>query len=316
MKKTLVNTAEPLAGLSVFRLVARLGSFSRAANQLHVSASAVSQKIRALESRLGVRLFHRNSRQVALTEAGQDFLAGIAASLDGIDRAIEQLRGGRDQPAGLLRITLPQLAADLLVMPRLEAFLAAYPQVQLELFVDNALNDVIEGGFDAGIRFGAVLDKDMVARPLDHDQRPILVAAPRYLQLRGTPQVPDDLAEHDCIRFRLPRSGRLAAWQFISGHARVEINTPARLVFTDDRLVREATRAGLGISRQYLDSVQTDLAEGRLVEVLANHTMPVEAGFCVYFPAREMVAPKLRAFIAFFSADDEGRSARENVKHA
>lgn len=316
MKKTLGNAPEPLAGLSVFRVVARLGSFSRAAAHLDVTASAVSQKIRGLETRLGVRLFHRTSRQVALTEVGQAFLAQITAPLEHLDRALEQLGADRDQPAGLLRINLSQLAADLLVVPKLQAFLARYPRVQVELFIDNALTDLIGGGFDAGIRLGETLARDMVARPLDQGQRQIVVAAPDYLRRRGVPQTPAELADHDCIRFRFPGSGRLPSWTFLVAGAVVEVSVQGRLIFTDDRLVRESARAGLGLSRQFNGSVQADLAAGRLIEVLAAHAMPQQPGFFVYFPAREMVAPKLRAFIEFFSATGIGPQSPVGVKHA
>jgi DNA-binding transcriptional LysR family regulator len=300
-----MNKQEALTGLAAFRTVARLGSFTRAADAIGISASAVSQGVRALESRLGVRLLHRSSRRVTLTEAGRAFLDGIDGPLDQIDVAMQQARAGRGQPTGLLRINLSRLAADLLVVQRLPAFLARYPDLQVELFTDDTLSDLVAGGFDAGIRLGQSLARDVVARPIGGTQQRIVVGTPGYLRAHGVPVSPRDLAGHDCIRFRLPGSGRLEAWQFSDGGERIELDVHGRLVFADDRLVREAARDGLGLSRQFVQSVGEDLASGRLIEVLADYRCS-QPGFYLYFPARALMAPKLRVFVDFFCGDGAG----------
>jgi DNA-binding transcriptional LysR family regulator len=202
MKKKFTMQAELLPGLSVFRTVARLGSFTRAADYLGVSPPAVSQSVRTLERQLGTRLFNRTSRRVALSEAGARFLSQIGVPLDRIDTAIQELRVENGQPSGLLRINLSRLASSLFVMPRLAEFMARYPLLQVELYTDDALSDVIRGGFDAGIRLGQVLAADMVAVPIDRGQRRVVVASPDYVSRHGTPGTPADLVAHDCIRFR------------------------------------------------------------------------------------------------------------------
>ncbi|KLI97868.1 LysR family transcriptional regulator [Luteimonas sp. FCS-9] len=293
---------ETLAGLSAFRSVARLGSFTRAADAAGISPSAVSQGVRALEARLGVRLLHRTSRRVTLTEAGRVFLEQIDVPLDRIDIAMQQARAGRGQPSGLLRLNLSRLAAELLVVPRLPAFVARYPDIQVELFTDDTLSDLVAGGFDAGIRLGQSLARDVIARPIGGKQQRIVVGTPGYLRRHGTPTSPGELAAHDCIRFRLPGSGRIEAWRFADASGTFELDVQGRLVFADDRLVREAARDGLGLSRQFVQSIADDLAAGRLVEVLADYRC-AQPGFYLYFPARELMAPKLRVFVDFFCGD-------------
>lgn len=215
MKKNFTLESVPLDALRVFLAAARLGSFARAADRLEVSASAVSQGIRALEQRLGVRLFNRNSRSSALSEAGQALLAEVEPAMARIGLAMQELRVSQTRPSGLLRINLSRLAAYALVMPRLPEFAARYPEVVVELYADDTLADVVGGGFDAGIRFGQSLARDMVAVPLDRGERMRVVAAPDYLRRRGVPRTLAELAQHDGIHFRFPGTGRLAAWRFI-----------------------------------------------------------------------------------------------------
>lgn len=298
MKKNWNEKPEPLDALPVFRLAARLGSFSRAADRLGISVSAVSQSVRGLEARLGVRLFNRTSRQIALSEAGQTFLDDIGPSLDRLDSAIQQARAGQGQPQGLLRINLSRLAASLLVEPRLADFLQRYPDIRVELFADDALADLVKGGFDAGIRLGRQLNMDMVALPIDRGQRRVVVAAPDYFARHAPPRSPDDLREHDCIRFRLPGSGRLEPWFFQSDGAELAVDVQGRLIFTDDRMATQAARQGLGLTQRFEQSVRADLAAGTLIQVLDRYTPPFP-GFHIYYPARRHLPPKLRAFVDF-----------------
>lgn len=298
MKKNLTIHAGTLDALPVFRTVARLGSFTRAADHYDISASAISQCIRVLEARLGVRLFNRSSRSVALSEAGQRFLEQIDGSLDRIDLAMQQLQADQGQPSGLLRINLSRLAAYMLVAPRLPAFLDRYPQVQVELFTDDTLADVVGGGFDAGIRFGHTLGRDMIAVPMDQGQRRVVVASPHYLDRHGVPATLEELVQHDCIRFRFPGSGRLSTWSFLRDGEQVTLEVQGRLIVADDRLIRMGVRQGLGLSQQFEPMVRDDLASGRMVSVLDAYRYE-SAGFYIYYPAREQLPPKLRAFVDF-----------------
>ncbi len=298
MKKKFTLQAELLPGLSMFRTVARLGSFTRAADYLGVSPPAVSQAVRALEAQLGARLFNRTSRRVALSEAGSRFLAQVGSSLDRIDTAVQELRAGNGRPSGLLRINLSRLASSLFVMPRLAEFMARHPLLQVELYTDDALSDVVGGGFDAGIRLGDVLAADMIAVPIDRGQRRVIVASSDYVRRHGTPRTPADLAEHDCIRFRFPGSGRLEAWQFAEDGKDFSVDVQGRLIFPDDASVAEAVRGGLGLAQRFGQQVERDIADGRLVQVLAPYaaTLP---GFYIYYPSREHLPAKLRVFIDF-----------------
>ncbi|WP_236621794.1 LysR family transcriptional regulator [Luteimonas huabeiensis] len=298
MKKDFRMKAAPLAALPLFELVARTGSFTRAADRLGISASAVSQGIRGLEQRLGVRLFHRSSRRLALSEAGQELLEAVGPSLERIDASLQQLQARRQGPSGLLRINLPRVVAETYVLPRLPDFVARYPEVQVELFTDDTFADLVRGGFDAGIRLGCKLAGDMVSLPIDRGQRRVVVASPAYLRAHGAPATPADLAGHDCIRFRLPGSGRLEPWRFDLDGRTVEVEVQGRLILSDDAFAREAACAGFGLSQRFADSVRAELADGRLVRVLTAFEHQGDA-FHIYYPSRRQLPPKLRVFVAF-----------------
>ncbi|WP_261136140.1 LysR family transcriptional regulator [Serratia entomophila] len=284
--------------LPFFEAVARLGSFTQAASHLGVTPPAVSQNIQALESRLGVRLFHRTSRSVRLSDEGRIFYQRVSPAMSQIDVAADDLRALRAQPAGLLRITLPQLAASLLVMSHLAEFQRRYPEVQLELFTDDRFSDLVLGSFDAGIRMHAMLQKDMVAVPIDRGQRRVLVASPAYLAQCRAPATLEALAEHQCLRYRFPGSGKLEPWLFnLNGEQRaLEVN--GRLIFNEDRLLKDAALAGMGITQRFHGTVQRELAQGQLVELLAECASEAP-GFFIYFPASRHLPLKLRVFIDF-----------------
>jgi DNA-binding transcriptional LysR family regulator len=298
MKKNLTIKPEPLGGLTAFRAVAEAGSFRAAADRLGISASAVSQSVHALEARLGVALFNRTSRTVSLSEAGRFLLEHVDPSLARIEAAMQRLREGDAQPSGLLRINLSRLANTLFVKPRLPEFLARYPRVDLELYTDDTLADVVGGGFDAGIRPGRHLAQDMIALPLDRGLRRAVVGAPSYLERHGVPKTLADLARHDCIRFRLPGSGRIYPWQFSERGKALQLDVKGRLVFIDDELCRESARAGLGLAQQFEAAIADDLAARRLVPVLEAYAPP-PIRFYIYFPKRDYQPLKLRAFVDF-----------------
>lgn len=290
--------AHPLPAVIAFSRVARLGSFTRAAAELDVSPSALSQTVRTLEEHLGVRLLNRTTRRVGLTEHGARFLAQVAPGLEQIDAAFDDLDAVRDRPTGRLRINAGRIAIRTLVEARLPVFLARYSDVQVELFADDTLADLVAGGFDAGIRLGECLARDMVARPLGGPQRMLVVGAPDYYARHGSPRVPEDLIHHDCIRQRLPGSGRLLAWEFSRAGRDFEVDVGGRLIFNDSALMHGPVLAGLGLAQLFDTIVADDIAAGRLVPVLEQYT-PSFPGFYIYYPARRQLAPKLRAFVDF-----------------
>lgn len=217
-----------LATLPTFRAVATCGSFTEAAGRLGVTPSPVSQAIRQLELRLGIGLFQRNSRSVRLTDDGARLLSEAADALDRPEGVVDALRSDRDLPAGRLRITLSRLAAEICVMPRFAEFVQTWPDIQLELFIDDRFNDVVAGGFDAGIRLGISIDKDMVARPIGPRLRRSLIASPDYFERHGIPRRLEDLARHRALRFQFPGSGQLEPWRFRRNGAEVDDVTRAR----------------------------------------------------------------------------------------
>ncbi|MEL5476373.1 LysR family transcriptional regulator [Serratia marcescens] len=290
--------------LPYFEAVARLGNFTRAASQLGVTPPAVSQNIQALENQLGVRLFHRTSRSVRLSDEGRLFYQKVSPAMGQIDVAADDVRALGAQPAGLLRITLPQLAASLLVMPHLAAFQRRYPEVQLELFTEDRFSDLVLGSFDAGIRMHAMLQKDMIAVPIDNGQRRVLVASPDYLARCGAPATPDDLPAHHCLRYRFPGSGKLEPWYFSLGDDERALDVSGSLIFNEDRLIKDAALAGLGIAQRFQGTVLQELAQGQLVEVLPGYASEA-SGFFIYFPAGRHLPLKLRAFIDFMREQRE-----------
>lgn len=297
MKKNLSDTV-PTTGLQALEAVARLQSFTRAGAALGTSTAAVSQHIRALESRLGVRLLERTSRRVHTTEAGQRLLDEVTPALATLASSLQRLQADQHTPAGLLRINTSRLAARVFIEPVLDAFLARYPQIQLELFLDDTFADLVQGGFDAGIRVGDFIARDMVALPLDRGQRRVTVASPDYLARCGTPRRAADLLHHRCLRFRMPGSGRLEPWlQMVDGKP-VKVEVPGTLIFTDDIWLNKATVAGHGLAQRLECGIRHELDTGLLVPVLARHAQPC-AGFCIYYPERRLQAPKLQAFVSF-----------------
>lgn len=289
--------AYPLSAVIAFTRVAHHGSFSRAAAELGVSTSALSQTVRALEHRLDVRLLQRTTRRVGLTEHGQRFLQRVAPGLQQIDSAFADLDFLRGRPAGVLRINLSLPAAEQLIVPHLPLFLARYPEVSVELFADRALSDIVAGGFDAGIRLGEALARDMVALPVGPLQRQTIVATPGYFARHGVPATPAELVDHDCIRWRRS-DGRIQPWEFTRDGRDFTVEVDGRLVINDTTLGIQTVRLGTGLSQMIECQVAEDLASGVLQRVLDDWQAPF-AGWHIYYPAREHMAPKLRVFIDF-----------------
>jgi len=289
-------SSDLLAPIAAFARVAHHASFTRAATELGVSPSALSQTLRKLERSLGVRLLDRSTRRVGLTELGQRFLAQAQPGLASLALAIEGLNELRDKPSGLLRLNLSRTAADILVMPHLTAFLDEFPDITLEMHCDNALLDIVAGGFDAGIRLGENLAQDVVAVPLGGRHRIATVASPRYLAGRTLPRTPQDLAEHRCLNARL--AAGIYRWEYSHKGRDVEIEVNGPLLTNDGDTLLAAVRAGAGIACAFEAQVQDDIVAGRLVPLLKSW-WPTFPGFYLYHPSRTHVPRKLRVFIDF-----------------
>lgn len=289
-------TSDLFPAIAAFERVAHHASFTRAAAELGVSPSALSQTLRMLERRLGVRLLDRSTRRVGVTEIGQRFLRDAQPALAGLATAIDGVNELKDRPAGLLRLNLSRTAADILVMPHLVDFLDAYPDVSVDMQCDNALVDLVGGGFDAGIRLGENLAQDVVAVPLGGRHRIATVAAPRYLAGRTLPRKPEDLQAHRCINVRL-KTGTYR-WEFAHQGREFDLETTGPMITNDGELALAAIVAGAGIGCSFEAIVQEPLRAGRLVPLL-KPWWPSFPGFSLYYPSRRHVPRKLRVFIEF-----------------
>ena len=289
--------------LRAFHTIARYGSFTRAAAEMEVTASALSQTLRQLEQRLGVRLLQRTTRKVGLTEAGQQFLARITPALAEIDGAVEALRQHGDRPAGTLRITVPRSFFDELLAPHLTDFIRTWPEVKLDVIVDNALTDLVAEGIDVGIRLGERLARDVVAIPLGGPLRSVVVGSPAYFARHGRPQHPRELQQHACMRFRYASSGAIYRWEFAhkSGAQRgrwFEIDVDGPLTANEPSLAIRAAQDGLLLVHALEPIVREHIAAG-LLETVLDSWLPPYDGLYLYYPSRQQVPPKLRVFIDF-----------------
>ncbi|WP_437964169.1 LysR substrate-binding domain-containing protein [Sorangium sp. So ce260] len=282
-------------GLTVFLTVARRRSFRAAAAELGVTAGAVSQSIRALERRVGLPLLARTTRRVGLTEAGEKLLDRLAPAASEIGAALEALGELRARPAGLLRLTVPRVAVRLVVEPVLPRFRREHPGVDVEVSVDDTLVDLAEAGFDAGVRMGEAIAKDMVAVRLTGDFRWLVLGAPAYFAAHGRPEAPEDLLAHTCIRHRF-ESSAVYRWEFVREGRDVAVDVPGAITLNDGDLALSLAREGLGLVYAADLLVAEDMARGTLVTALEEYA-PTGPGFYLYFPARAQTQAKLRAFI-------------------
>ncbi|RKH39560.1 LysR family transcriptional regulator [Corallococcus sp. AB050B] len=290
---------DDLSGLMAFLAVARRRSFTAAAAELHVTPSAVSQSLRALEERVGVRLLQRTTRSVGLTEAGSRFLSRLEPAMLGVRDAFESLGELRDRPSGLLRLTLPRYGYQEVLGPRLAEFLTAHPDIRVDIHLDDAFVDIVQQGFDAGFRVGEHVEREMIAIPVSGDIVMHVVGSPAYFASRDKPKHPRDLREHDCINYRSRTTGGLLRWGLNDGGKRIEVSVEGRAVFDDSELVLDAAVAGMGLAYVPESRIRKLLAEKRLVRVLEAYSATLP-GFFLYYPSRVQVAPKLKALIDFF----------------
>lgn len=281
---------EELGDLMAFRRVAEERSFTRAAARLGTSQSSLSLIVRRLEERLGVRLLTRTTRSLAPTEAGERLLAALGPAFDSIEQELEVLGQYRDRPAGSFRITATQHAIDTVLWPKLSPVLRHNPDIRVELFSDLALTDIVAERFDAGVRFGEQVEKDMVAVRIAPDARLIVVGAPDYLANRPIPLSPRDLTQHDCITTRLPTYGGIYAWEFEKDGQELRVRVEGQLIFNDVGQVLRATLDGYGLAFLFEDMVCEHVAAGRLVQVLDDWTPPF-AGYHLYYPSRRHASP-------------------------
>ncbi|MBY5661812.1 LysR family transcriptional regulator [Rhizobium leguminosarum] len=276
--------------LIAFLAVARAQSFTKAAGKLGVSQSALSHTIRGLEERLGLRLLTRTTRSVAPTEAGERLLVSIGPRLDEIESELAALSAFREKPAGTIRINAGEHAADAVLWPALEKLLPDYPDINVEIIVDYGLTDIVAERYDAGVRLGEQVAKDMIAVRIGPDMRMAVVGAPTYFDTKPKPLTPQDLTDHNCINLRLPTYGSVYAWEFEKGGRELRVRVEGQLVFNNIALRLNAVLAGLGLAYMPEDLVEAHLAEGRLVRVLEDWCLPF-SGYHLYYPSRRHTSP-------------------------
>jgi DNA-binding transcriptional LysR family regulator len=296
------------AELCAFVAVAEHRNFTKAAAQLGISRPSLSNTIRSLEDRLGVRLLNRTTRSVALTEAGERLLADAQPVLDGTNRAFEAVNAFRDKPTGTLRLSMTRAVATLLVGSLLPQFLANFPDIKLEVAADDTHSDVVSSRFDAGIRIGERIAKDMIAVRVLEEQHRVAVASPAYLAHHPAPAIPQDLHAHNCVRLRSDLNASIQPWVFENADRRLEIDVEGSLVLNDWSLVVNAAVAGIGVGYVPERLISSHIANGHFVRLLENWR-GIVSGVFLYYPSRRQMPGALRAFIDFMRAQCDAVSA-------
>jgi DNA-binding transcriptional LysR family regulator len=289
---------EEMADLTAFLAVSEERSFTRAAARLGMSQSALSQIVRRLEERLGLRLLTRTTRSVAPTEAGERLLETLGPALSDLDARIATLSALRDRPAGLIRITSVEHAAETVLWPVLKTFLPMYPDIKVEIILDYGLTDIVAERLDAGVRLGEQVDKDMIAARISADIPMVVVGAPSYLDQHPRPKVPQDLVNHQCINLRLGASRENAPWRFKKGEREPHVRIDGPVAFNTFAMILDAALDGFGLAYTPQDYVQRHLDEARLVTVLADWCPPLPA-YHLYYPSRRQQLP---AFVLLVEA--------------
>lgn len=290
-----------LPSLAWFAHIAHHGSFSKAAAEMGVSRAALSQNLKALEAQLNVRLIYRTTREMSLTEEGQRLFDQLRPALDAINQAVRGMGEGSATPSGLLRVNTSRIAARNLVEPHLAEFFARFPQLKLELVMNDGFSNIIAEGCDAGIRMGESLASHVVAVPISPMLEMAVVASPAYFERHGIPATPADLERHDCVSYRHTSSGAIFGWEFTApgadGHAFV-VEPQGSLVTNDDDSMTRAALQGAGLVQHVDIAVRRHLSDGSLVRVLSEWCRPF-AGFYLYVPSREQMPSRVRAFMDF-----------------
>jgi DNA-binding transcriptional LysR family regulator len=302
--------------LAAFAAVAEHHSFTRAAAQVGIALPTMSQTIRSLEDRLGVRLFNRTTRSVALTEAGERLLAEVRPILESLDHALESVNSFRDTPMGTLRLAVTRPFATMLLAPLVQPFLAEYPAIRLEIAVDDTHSDIVSGRFDAGIRVGHRVERDMTILRIGDEFRMMTVAAPAFMKDRSAPSAPTDLQALNCIQYRTPWDGSVYGWTFANGDELTEFAVQGSLIVNDIDLLVSTVLSGVGVGYLPEPLVAGHLAEGRLVSLLDDWSH-VRYGVFLYHPSRRQTPMPLQVFLRFVethrrrgrTAEREGASA-------
>jgi DNA-binding transcriptional LysR family regulator len=287
---------ENLNDLSAFVAVAQARSFTKAAAQLGISPSALSHAMRGLEERLGVRLLARTTRSVAPTEAGERLLTVVLPHLQGIESELSALKLLRHIPAGTIRLTASEHAAYTVIYPVLARLAADYPEIKIEVNIDNMLVDLVAGRFDAGIRLGEHVERDMIAVRIAPDMRMAIVGTPAYFERHPRPETPQDLTQHECIGIRLPTHGGLLPWEFDKDGRSITVRVEGQLIFNTMSLALRAVLDGLGLGYCLDDMAAEAIADGRLIRVLEDWCEPFP-GYHIYYPSRRQLSPALRLLI-------------------
>jgi DNA-binding transcriptional LysR family regulator len=291
---------------SAFVAVLEQKSFTRAARQIGLSPARVSELMRSLEERLGVRLVERTTRSVAPTAAGERLLARLRPVLDEYQAALDSLNDFRAKPTGTLRLTVPPPAAEFLLAPVITQFLTTYPEIKLDVSVDGALTDIVAERYDAGIRPGERVARDMIALRIGDPMQVAVVGSPAYLAERGTPKTPPDLERHNCIRIRFP-SGVFLPWRFGNKRRSLEVQVDGSLIVNDNALAIRAVMDGLGLMQFPIVYFAPMLADGRLVTVLDDWAPPPFEGFYLYYPSRRQIRPALKVFVDFLRSSQRAK---------
>lgn len=279
-----------LNDLAAFLAVAQERSFTRAAAHLGVSQSALSQTLRGLEARLGLRLLARTTRSVAPTEAGERLLRAVGPALDQIEAGLAALSELRERPAGTIRITTGEHAANTILWPKIATLLHGYPDITVEITTDLALIDIVAERYDAGVRFGEQVEKDMIFVPIGPQIRFVVVGAPSYVAGRTRPTVPQDLTSHRCINLRLPTHGEVYAWEFEKGGRELRVRVEGQLIFSGVYQILDAALAGFGLAYVPEDIARQHISAGRLVSMLEDWSPPFP-GYHLYYPSRRQSSP-------------------------
>jgi DNA-binding transcriptional LysR family regulator len=296
------------ADLRSFAAIVEHGSFARAAANLGVSPSALSQTIRGLETRLGVRLLNRTTRSVAPTDAGTRLLERLLPAMGEFDAAVADVKAVSGTPSGMLRINCPRTAAIHVLGPLIGPFLKAYPEITLDIVTEEKLVDIVAGRFDAGIRLGEKVEQDMVAVRFGAELEMLVVGSPDYFAEHGKPKNPRDLKAHRCINTRWPTDGSLYRWEFERGTEELEAAVTGPLIVNEPEIAVQAAVDGVGLAFLFRYQLQAALTAGKLITVLKDWTPPFP-GFYLYYPSRRQMPPALRAFVDFIGRPARSRTA-------
>jgi len=300
---------EDWGSLAAFAVVAEERSFTRAAARLGVSPSALSHTLRRLEEKLGAQLLARSTRSVSTTQAGERLLERLNPAINEISSAVEQLGEISGHPSGHIRISAPGEAARRVIAPVLPKFVETYPDIIVEVLIEQAFTNIVERRLDAGIRLGESLEKDVVAVPVSGPLRMAAIASPAYLKRHGVPKTPRDLRSHRCINLRLPSAGTIYKWEFERGAEKMDIAVDGPLIFDAGGMVVDAALAGVGLGFVLEDRALDHCKSGALVRVLADWCPPFP-GFYLYYPGRRQVSPALAAFIDAIRVRSHGKKRR------